>query len=200
MLVILKSHWLKRYASCEKLNFIPLNSSFLVNQDGELSFLLCRLLLPSRHRGQGWLPVILALRVNVCCSVSTSIKLFLSCSAVTESTAHDCHPRSLYKSRRLGNNVHMCVCVCMCLCVNACVTSLPLLRVTIRYKERSFCSLDPGNANGFAKRFAGKWGIEEPFHPPVFFIYLYQSPSFPIPWEDVFMDVSDFHLDVKHHG
>ena len=46
-------------------------------------------------RGQGWFPVILALRVNVCCSISTSIKLFLSCSAVTESTAHDCRLRGL---------------------------------------------------------------------------------------------------------
>lgn len=33
---------------------------------------------PPSCRGQGWLPVILAGSVNVCCSISTSIKLFLS--------------------------------------------------------------------------------------------------------------------------
>lgn len=35
---------------------------------------------------------------------------------------------------------------------------------------------------------------------PVLFIYLYQSPPFPIPWEDMFMDAGDFHLDVRYEG
>lgn len=104
------------------------------------------------HRGQGWFPVILALCVNVCCSISTSIKLFLSCSAVTESTAHDCRPR--------GPGINHTDCVRSCarvfVCARACVAGFPFLRVTIGYEQHSFCPLDPGNANGLAKRFAGK--------------------------------------------
>lgn len=35
---------------------------------------------------------------------------------------------------------------------------------------------------------------------PVLFICLYESPLFPIPWEDMFMDVGDFHLNVSYEG
>lgn len=121
------------------------------------------------HRGQGWFPVIPALSVNVCCSVSTSIKLFLSCSAVTELTAHNCHLIGL------AINHTDCIRLRMHVCMNVHMSlvsflfffffkSVSFLRVTVGYEERSFCPLDPGNANGLAKRSAGKWGIEESFH------------------------------------
>jgi len=149
--------------------------------------------------GQGWFPVILALCANVCCSISTSIKLFLSCSAVTESTAHDCRPGGfgINHSDWAKLCTSMCAWVCVCMCM--CHWSL-FLWVTIGYEEHSFRPLDPGNANGLAKRFAGKWGIEEPFHSLSSSSTYISPPPFPIPWEDMFMDVDDFHLDVRNEG
>lgn len=108
----------------------------------------------THHRGQGWFPVILALSVYVCCSISTSIKLFLSYSAVTESTAHACRPRGLGINHTDCVKLRLHVCVRMCAYMH--VSQESSLRVTIGYEEHSFCPLDPGNANGFTKRFAGK--------------------------------------------
>lgn len=42
--------------------------------------------------------------------------------------------------------------------------------------------------------------VEKRHSIPCRLIYGYQSPSFPISWEDMFMDVSNFHLDVKSVG
>lgn len=58
-------------------------------------------------RGQGWFPVILADSANDCCSTSTSIKLFLPCSALTESTAHNCRPRGLPINH--ADSVNLCM-------------------------------------------------------------------------------------------
>lgn len=126
-------------------------AAFLTKQDEEPSTLLHHLSLP-HPRGQGWFPVILALCVNVCCSIPTSIKLFLSCSLVTESTAHDCRPGG--SGINHTDCVRLCEHVCLCACMP--VSPVSLLRVTIEYEEHSFCPLDPGNANGSAKLFAGK--------------------------------------------
>lgn len=51
---------------------------------------------------------------NACCSISTSIKLFLSCSAVTQSTAHNCRLRGLTINHTVSvslSRTRVCVCV-----------------------------------------------------------------------------------------
>lgn len=65
--------------------------------------------------------------------------------------------RPMTVTRGLGINHTDLATTSVCVWLNMCVTIF--LRVTIGYEEHSFSSLDPGNANGFAKRFAGKWGI-----------------------------------------
>lgn len=117
---------------------------------------------PPNSRGQGWFPVILANSANDCCSTSTSIKLFLSCSALTESTAHNCCPRGLPINH--ADSVNLCMRVNGRTWARARTIHLFFLRVIFGCGEHSFCPLDPGNANGPSKRSAGKWGIEEPFH------------------------------------
>lgn len=87
---------------------------------GESSFFLNTPPPPS-CRGQGWFPVILAVSVNACCSISTSIKLFFSCSAVTESTARKCRLRGLTINHT--DSVRLCACVCACVLEGLCARS-----------------------------------------------------------------------------
>lgn len=139
---------------------------------------------PCSRRGQGWFPVILAGSVNACCSISRSIKLFLSCSAATESTAHNCRLRGLainhadLVSLHARTCVHVCMFVCVCVWVCEGATHL-FLRLIVGCEEHSFCPLDPGNANGPSKRSAVKWGIEEPFHSPSSLSTYISPPHFP---------------------
>lgn len=121
---------------------------------------------PLPHRGQGCFPVVLALSVNVCCSTSTSIKLFLF-RVVTKSTAHDCRLRGLAINHTDCVRLSVCfvsVCLCTCLCHRFPFFSFFFPDSPLGMKNIYFCPLDPGNANVLAKRSAGKWGIEEPFH------------------------------------
>lgn len=150
----------------------------------------------SHPRGQGWLPVILLFCVNVCCSITTTLKLFLSCSAVIESTAHDCCPRAL----GINHTDHTRMCVYVCVLVHACVTSLLFLRVTIGYEEHSFCPLAPGNANGLAKRSAGKWGIEELFHSLSSLSTYISRLHFPFHEKTCLWMLLIFYLDVRYQG
>lgn len=150
----------------------------------------------SHPRGQGWLPVILLFCVNVCCSITTTIKLFLSCSAVIESTAHDCCPRAL----GINHTDHTRMCVYVCVLVHACVTSLLFLWVTIGYEEHSFCPLAPGNANGLAKRSAGKWGIEELFHSLSSLSTYISRLHFPFHEKTCLWMLLIFYLDVRYQG
>lgn len=101
---------------------LTLDCSFSCNSRWSVLHAPLPSLFLSHPRGQGWFPVILAFSVYVCCSISTSIKLFLSCSAVTESTARDCRPRGLGINHT--DCARLSVCVGVHVCVNPCVTGL----------------------------------------------------------------------------
>lgn len=115
---------------------------------------------------------------------------------MTESTAHDCRLTAL----SINHNDCVRLWVPVCVCAHIHVSLVSFLRLTIGYEEHSFCPSDLGNANGLTKQFAGKWGIEEPFHSLSSLSAYISAPLFPISWEDMFIDVGDFHSNVSCEG
>lgn len=109
----------------------------------QIKTILYHLFFPPSPQRSRLLPVIPALSVNVCCSVSTSIKLFLSCSAVTESTAHDCRPRGLAINHRACVRVRLGFWLSVCVCVHMQVLPISFLEVTRRYEAFIFTPLTP---------------------------------------------------------
>lgn len=100
----------------------PLDCSFfLANQDGEPSMLPCHLFFSLPHpRGQGWFPVILALRLLLNIHIHKVISLLFCCDRVNGPWLSP--ERSWYKSHWLRKTVRVCA-VCVCVGIHACVWS-----------------------------------------------------------------------------
>lgn len=136
-------------------------AAFLANKDGEPSMLLCHLFFPPSPQRSRLVscysgPLCWCLLLNI--HIHKVVSLLFCCDRVNGPWLSP--ERSRYKSHWLRKTGRVRVWVCVYMHVSL-VSSL---RVTKGYEEHSFCPLDPGNANGLAKRSAGKWGIEERFH------------------------------------